>query len=51
MDNGDREEDGNRRIVTTEGQSDEQRRQAKQAERIRDLERQMRGAAAFSRKP
>ncbi|MBP7335336.1 hypothetical protein [Niveispirillum sp.] len=50
MEMDDREQGDGRRVVTTEGQTDEQRRQAKQADRIRDLERLMRGAAAFSRR-
>ncbi|MFV3074762.1 hypothetical protein [Niveispirillum fermenti] len=50
MESGDDDAGNGRPAVTTEGQTDEQRRQARQAERIRDLERLMRGAAAFSRR-
>ena len=50
MDKDDGERGDERRVVTTEGQTDEQRRQTRQADRIRDLERLMRGAAAFSRR-
>ncbi len=51
MEMDDRDQGNGRRVVmATEGQTDEQRRLARQAERIRDLERMMRGAMAFSRK-
>lgn len=50
MDDGDREDGDGRRAVTTDNQTEQQRRQAKQADHIRELERLMRGAAAFTRK-
>ncbi|WP_165772101.1 hypothetical protein [Niveispirillum lacus] len=49
MEMDDRDQGGGRRVVTTENQTDEQRRQSRQTDCIRDLERMMRGAAAFSR--
>jgi len=52
METGDHEQDGGRRPATvTEDQTDAQRRQARQAERIRDIEQMMRGVIAFTRKP
>lgn len=50
MESGEGNAGNGRPAVTTEGQTEEQRRLARQAERIRELERLMRGAAAFSRR-
>lgn len=50
MDMGDPEMEGRRPLVAAADDSAEQRRLARQAERIREMERLMRGAAAFSRK-
>ncbi len=51
MDTGEQEQAGGRPAVISENQTDEQRRQARQADRIRDMERQMRGVIAFTRGP
>ncbi len=51
METGDHEQDGGRRPATvTEDQTDAQRRQARQAELIREMERMMRGVITFTRK-
>jgi hypothetical protein len=51
METGDHEQDGGRRPATvTEGQTGAQRRQVRQAEVIRDMERMMRSVIAFTRK-
>lgn len=51
METDDHEQAGGRRPTTvTESQTDAQRRQARQADQIRDMERMMRGVVAFTRK-
>ncbi len=51
METDDHEQAGGRRpALATEDQTDAQRRQARQADQIRDMERMMRGVVAFTRK-